>query len=233
MKKSILILFGLITFNLSFGHTCETEEVKCPIDKTTVEFCVTMSMTTFGSYYDFQEQGAIGNHYEELINCCPKCHYSGYISDFDTTFTKERKEEIKQFLSKYDSIKIDEAMECKIAGELKEYLNNSNDDILNYYLIGSYLVRFDSTRISFRKELQYKTKIFLVRAIENNEYNDFSKIATINYLIAEMCRRTGEFKKAVLYYEKAINDPNKKDWVEEVAIRQKNLAIKEDDDNGI
>jgi hypothetical protein len=79
MKKNILIIVALITQHFVSAHTCANETVKCPIDGKKVTFCVTMSMTTFGTYKDFQQHGAVGNHYEELINTCPKCHFSGYI----------------------------------------------------------------------------------------------------------------------------------------------------------
>ncbi|MCI4670510.1 MAG: DUF2225 domain-containing protein [Bacteroidia bacterium] len=233
MKKIIAFIGTLLMTHLIYGHTCSTQEVKCPIDKEKVEFCVTMSMTTFGSYYDFQKKGVIGNHYEELINACPKCHYSGYISDFDTTFNNQRREEIQDFLSQYDNMVIDDSKECLIAGELKDFLNETNDKISNCYLIGSYLVRMDSTSHDLRIDFQNKTKQYLIQALEKNEYEDSSTIATINYLIGEMCRRTGSFEDAVEYFEKAMNDPNKKDWVEEVAIKQKELAIENDDNNEI
>jgi len=58
-------------------------------------------------------------------------------------------------------------------------------------------------------------------------------IANINYLIAEMERRIGNFDEAIKYYDLAINDPNKKDWVESVAKEQKELALKKDDNNKI
>ncbi len=232
--RTILTFIGIIIFaNSIYGHTCSTKKVKCPIDNEKVEFCVTMSMTTFGTLYDFQKQGAIGNHYEELINACPKCHYSGYVSDFDTTFSKQRRKEIKGFLSQYDNMLIDDSKECLIAGELKEFLEETNDEISNCYLIGSYILRTDSTRVDLRIDFQSKTKKYLIQALEKNEYEDSSTIATINYLIGEMCRRTRNFEDAVTYYEKAINDPNKKDWVEEVAIKQKELAIEKNDNNEI
>lgn len=233
MKYVIAAIAFTCLYSPAFSHTCDPEKVKCPLDSTEVEFCVTMSMTTFGSYLDFQKQGAIGNHYEELINSCPKCHYAGFLSDFDTTFTAERSKEIRQFLAKFNNLTIDNALECQIAGELKELLHAENDDVSNCYLIGSYLIRSDSTQIDRRKDLQTKTKTYLLKAIEAGEYKDPGIMATINYLIAEMCRRTGEFEAAVTYFDKAIADPNKKDWIEEIAVQQKELALKRDSNNEI
>jgi len=103
MKKIFLfLLIFTLAQNFAKAHTCENETVKCPIDGNKVTFCVTMSMTTFGSYKDFQKQGAIGNHYEELINSCSKCHYSGYIDDFKLKFNKDEIDRIKSVLNNHN-----------------------------------------------------------------------------------------------------------------------------------
>lgn len=234
MKKLILIVIVfLIGQNFANAHTCENETVQCPIDGKDVTFCVTMSMTTFGSFRDFQKQGAIGEHYEELINTCPKCHFSGYIDDFKEKMIEEDKIKIKEYLTKFDEIKIDDAKQCLIAGEIKKLQKKSNKEIAFCYVTGSYLLRENSKQIEFRKELQLKAKDNLISALDKNEYEDKTVIANINYLVAEMERRIGNFDEAIKYYDLAITDPNKKDWVEEVAKEQKELAIKKDDNNKI
>src|SRR5690606_1230215 len=118
MRKLILTFGFFLVFTLIQAHTCNPQKVECPMDHTKVEFCVTMSMTTFGSYYDFQKTGAVGNHYEELINSCSKCHFSGYLSDFEKEYSPEQKTKIKNFLVEYENVKIDEAKECEIAGNI-------------------------------------------------------------------------------------------------------------------
>ena len=138
VRYYIIFLTLFLTTNL-FSHTCDSQKAKCPICKSKVEFCVTMSMTTTGSYRDFQKQGFVGIHYEELINHCEDCKFSGYKSDFDTSFSKERIIEIKEFLMKYDSLTVDNMTECEIAGDLGVFLKRDNAEISNYYLIGSYL----------------------------------------------------------------------------------------------
>lgn len=232
--KKLFILFGIYFWSLfADAHTCEPQKVKCPMDGTKVEFCVTRSMTVFGSFYDFQKKGAIGNYYEELINSCPKCHFSGYISDFKRKYSKEQKSKILELLKKYDNVKIDDAKECEIAGEIKELLGAPNDKIANCYLIGSYLVRYDTTRTAYRKLLQTKTLTYLKKAIKANEYKDPSVVATVYYLIGEMYRRTSDFKNAILYFELALSNKEKEDWLEKIANKQKELAVKKDDDNTI
>ena len=73
----------------------------------------------------------------------------------------------------------------------------------------------------------------MISALDKNEYEDKSVIANINYLIAEMERRIGNFDEAIKHYDLAINDSNKKDWVEKVAKEQKELAVKKDENNKI
>lgn len=215
------------------AHTCENETVNCPIDNSKVDFCVTASMTTFGSLKDFQKQGAIGSFYKELINSCPKCHFSGYLDDFKIKLSEEEKLNIKNFLQQYEKEKVSDALECKIAGDLKNFLSKSNVQIANCYLIGSYLSKGKEKFLDLRKDLQIKTKTFLILAIDKNEYEKKEVIPNIYYLIAEMNRRTGNFDDAIKYYDLAINDPNKQDWITEVATVQKDLALKKDDNNSI
>lgn len=233
MKKNIFIIIILLVQNLVSAHTCENETVKCPIDGNKVTFCVTMSMTTFGSYKDFQEQGAVGSHYEELINSCPKCHFSGYIDDFKVKLSKEEKNKINEYLAKFNGQKIGEAEQSLIAAGIKEIQKKTNKEIAFCYINGSYLLRESEKQDDLRKELQLKAKDYLILALANNEYKDKTVFANINYLIAEMNRRISNFEEAIKYYDLAINDENKKEWVEEVAKEQKELALKKDSNNKI
>ena len=233
MKKKIFIIIILFVQNIVSAHTCENVTVKCPIDGKKVTFCVTMSMTTFGSYKDFQKQGAVGNHYEELINTCSKCHFSGYVDDFKVKLSNDEKNNINEYLVKFDGQKIGEAEQSIIAAGIKEIQKKTNKEIAFCYINGSYLLRESETQNDLRKELQLKAKENLILALANNEYEDKTVLANINYLIAEMNRRTGNFEEAIKYYDIAINDVNKQDWVEEVAKEQKVLALKKDNNNKI
>lgn len=233
MKRNILIIFILLIQNLVNAHTCENETVKCPIDGKKVTFCVSMSMTTFGSYKDFQKKGAVGSHYEELINTCSKCHFSGYIDDFKVKLSNEEKNNINEYLVKFNGQKIGEAEQSLIAAGIKEIQKKTNKEIAFCYINGSYLLRESEKQNDLRKELQLKAKEHLILALANNEYEDNTVLANINYLIAEMNRRTSNFEEAIKYYDLAINDVNKQDWVEEVAKEQKELALKKDNNNKI
>lgn len=228
--KKILLIFSILISTLVFAHTCENETVKCPIDGQKVNFCVTMSMTTHGSYRDFQKIGAIGSYYEELINTCPKCLFSGYISDFQENYTKEQISILKNYLSSIKKSKKNEVEQCVIAAEIKEILKKKNKEIGFVYLTASYFLRNDQSNDELRINLQEKVKYNLIKALDNKEYES-NYIANIDYLIAEMNRRTKNFQEAIKYYDLAINNKEKQDWVEEVAKEQKLLAEKQDSNN--
>ncbi|GLB47992.1 hypothetical protein Y10_03600 [Neptunitalea sp. Y10] len=222
----------VVLYQVTQAHTCDPRIVRCPIDNKKVEFCVTMSMSTFGSYYDFQKTGAIGNHYEQLINSCPKCHFSGFLSDFEKDYSNAEMHKLTTFLEKYKNIAITDAKECEIAAEIKAFLNEPNDAISNCYLLGSYLVRSETTKTEYRILLQQNTCTYLLKAIDAKEYED-KKVATIYYLIGEMYRRTADFDNAINYYNQAIANENKQEWIEQVANQMKDLALKKDADNNI
>lgn len=238
MKKTTLfkltfLTFGLICSTLLYGHTSYPVKVKCPIDGKKFTIYVTGSYTTFNTLKDFQKQGAIGDLYESMVNSCPKCHYSGYKEDFDTTFSKTIKQEILKILEPFKSSKMTDVIENEIAIKIHEYFKRDNDDIANLYLVASYFLKGDSLQIAKRKELQLNCATFLTKAIDAKEYEKAETYATINYLIGELYRRIGDFETAIKYYDLAINDEKKKDWLIDVATKQKELAIKKDDDNCI
>ncbi|MFG6687757.1 DUF2225 domain-containing protein [Mariniflexile sp. HNIBRBA6329] len=203
------------------------------MDGTTVEFCVTMGSAAFGNYADFQRQEDSDDHYKEEINSCSKCHFSGYLFDFEIEYNEDEKNNIKKLLKRYHDVKVDEVLECQIAAEIKQRLKQNADHIANCYLIGTYIIKGNVKKDKYRKELQNKVRYYLIKAIKNKEYTNQTEIASINYLIGEMYRRTGHFRKAKSYYDIAINNPEKSPWVEEMAVIQKELAMKRNDNNRI
>jgi tetratricopeptide (TPR) repeat protein len=236
MKSNIAIFFFIkvvLLSNLLFGHTSAPVKIKCPIDGEKFTIMVTMSYTTFNTMKDFQKQGAIGDLYESMINSCPKCHYCGYKSDFDTTFNKPTKEEILHILEPFKDIKLNDVLENEIAAKIHLYFKDKNDAIANIYLVASYFLKYDSTQTAKRKELQEECINYLIKAIDNKEYEKKETYATINYLIGELYRRIDNFQNAIKYFDLALNDENKKDWLQEVTKKQKEMAVAKDDKNDI
>ncbi len=231
--KQTFLVVGLLLSSLSYGHTIFPKKVKCPIDGKEFTIYVTGSYISSYTLHDFQKQGHIGNLYEIYVNSCPKCHYCGYRSDFDTTFSKITKHEILKILEPFKRSKMTDVLEHEIAIKIHQYFNRENDDIAKLYLVASYFLKGDSLQIPKRKELQLNCATYLQKAIEAKEYDEAGTYASMNYLIGEMYRRIGEFDKAIQYYDFALNDPNKKDWLIEVATEQTKLAIEKNEDNSI
>jgi len=231
--KNLVLFISATLFSLNvFSHTGYPDTVTCPICSDKVVFHLTASMTTFGSTYDFQKQGAIGYYYEEMINTCRNCYYSGYYSDFDTTFTDALVDSIRVVISPFTGMHIDESMECEIAAEIGKFHMYSNDYLANIYLTSSYFLRNDSLQIDRRKKMQNQTIFYLQEALNADEYTTETN-ATIQYLIGDLYRRQGDFDTAIQFYDLAINAKKKKDWVKGVAQKQKELAETQDADNSI
>lgn len=233
MKKIILFLAFFLTTKLLFAHDCLPQLVKCPIDNTELKFCVYGASAGFGIFTDFQLKVDIDDYYEEQIKSCPKCHFTGFLDDFKIEYSEKEKSEIKGFLAMYNGVNIDDAKECQIAGELKTFLKESNDKIANCFLVGSYVLKMKPKRIEYRKEMQSKAGYFFMKAIAAKEYKNPNELVSINYLIAEMYRRTADFKNAIKYYDKVIKNPKKSPWIEEMVTIQKDLAVKKNDSNRI
>lgn len=233
MKKTVLLLVFFLTTKFLFAHDCHPQSVKCPIDNSEVKFCVYGGSSAFGNYADFQRQEHMDDYYEQLMRSCPKCHYSGYLADFKIEFSDKEKSQIKGFLIKYNGANIDDAKECQIAGELKELRKESNDKIANCFLVGSYILKKKPKSAAYRKVLQSKAGHIFIKAIANREYVNPNELTSINYLIAEMYRRTADFKNAIKYYDIVIKSPKKSPWIEEMVVIQKELAVKKNDVNTI
>lgn len=231
--KRLILFTVLLMVQFIEAHDCHKQLVKCPIDNTEIEFCVITGSIAYGNYTDFQQQVDMDDFYEGQIKSCPKCHFSGYYYDFSAMYDDKEKKEVQELLSKYNNIKIDDAKECEIAADIKVFFKETNDKIANCYLIGSYVLKTKSKKAVYRKELQKKAGYYLIQAVNNQEYADRVEIISINYLIAEMYRRTGDFKNAVKYYDEVLTSKKINAWLEETAPIQKKLAMSKDDNNNI
>jgi len=229
MKKLLILMLVLpITMKL-FGHTCHPDTAICPNCQSKVGFCVTTSMYTSGTNHDFQKFGAIGCHYEELINGCSKCHFSGFRSDFDTIFSQTTKKEIEKVLAPYKNISLDNAIECEIAAEIHKYYKSENQVIANIYLTSTYYLKRASFIIK-RKRLQDSACVYFIKALEKKEF-DIETTPTINYLIGELYRRIGLFDKSIAYFDLANNYSDKEEWLTAWIKEQKELTMNKDDRN--
>ncbi|MFK7048854.1 DUF2225 domain-containing protein [Flavobacterium davisii] len=229
---TLLFLFAL-SQNIANAHFCEDKKVKCPIDSTEVNFCVTISFYASGSYKDLQKTGAMGCHYQQLINNCPKCLYAGYIDDFKKELSTKQKNKILKLLKKYKKQTIGEGQQSIIAANIKKILKEKFNEIAFCYIYGSYLIRDVPNEIELRKKLQTLGKKNLIADLKANEFTNKSKIAVMNYLVAELSRRLNNFDQPLLFYDKAFKDSNKPKWLDSYIIEQKALAQNKDNNNNI
>lgn len=239
MKKSKVRILTLIILLGAFivlkADTYYKQKTKCPYCNK--KFTVTLmgSMSTFGSYKDYQKHGAIGTYYELLIKSCPRCKYSGYYREFDKPrdFTSGLRDSIQSTLDKYKVVKITDNVECEIAADLYKLYGESNDAIANLYLCASYILKFDSIQYDLRKQYQNYTIEYLKLAKGANEYEKDETYAVIDYLIGELYRRVGEFEQSIKYFDMASQNKNRPDWIDEVIMEQKELSKNGDDNNEI
>ncbi len=227
----LVILLGIIPHVRA--HTSYPIVIQCPIDGEKFTVQVTGSYTTFKTLRDFEKRGAVGELYENYVNTCSHCHYSGYVKDFDTTFNDTTKANILKLLEPFKKLKITEVLENEIAIQIHIYLQKSNDDIANLFLISSYLIKHNTFLINERKTIQKLAIAYFIKAIENKEYVKAETYPAIEYLIGDLYRRVGEFESAILYFDWALTNDYKKPWIKTFAEEQRALAVLKNDDNAI
>lgn len=230
----LILVFLIALVSWAFAHTGGVADFKCPVCGTKFKDTVTFSMTTFGSYRDFQKQGAIGTYYTEMIISCPSCHFAGYQGDFDKDVPAEIKEKVKKELKPINPGKaLDNVTECEFAAKIYGWKKAKSSTIANITLVGSYLLRgAKGTENERRMKLQAETCRYLEDALQKGEIEEKQK-AAVQYLIGELYRRQGKFDEAITWFNKSLEQkeiPNGlKDWIKE----QKKLAEKKDDNNDI
>ena len=232
MKRNCLWLLLFFPLGL-IAHTSFPVDIKCPLDGKKFTVRVTGSYTVFKTYMDFQKEGAIGDLYQSMIVSCSKCHFSGYVDDFDTVYSSEIKHDLLEILKPWRRKKIDDISECEIAAEIYSYFKKENRLIANLYLIASYLAK-NKKGSEKRKLRQLNCAVYLERALDSGEYDKKETAYASNYyLIGELYRRLGEFEKAVKYFDIALANEYKAEWLEEAARKQRELALKKDENNDI
>jgi hypothetical protein len=216
------------------AHTSSSEKTTCPIDGKVFEVSVTMSYTTFGSYRDFQKQGAIGSLYEDMVHACPSCHFAGYLDDFKKPVDPKTKAWVLGDLRKlFGTRALTEAEECEAAALRYAFEKAKQESIGNLWLIGSYILRrAPPVLVAKRKDYQRAAAAGFVAALAAGEIGEDSR-GPVRYLVAELARRTGDFKAAIASYDAALAEPKQPSWLKNLCDEQKALAVKGDDNNDV
>ncbi|MBL7471393.1 DUF2225 domain-containing protein [Robertkochia sediminum] len=216
-----------------FAHSCDMETYHCPLDGTEVLFCVTKSMYTEGRQKDMQLYGAIGTYYEELVNSCPTCYFSGYVEDFEKEYTETEKAALRAYLKANAGKPEDEADEYAIHAGIKEFYNDPPQEIADNWLTASYFLKGVKEQQEKRRAMQLKAACFFEQAVSENSCTEPQYCAIYKYLVAEMYRRTDFFEDALVWYEKAKKDSELPEWVRKMNTEQQQLAQNNDDSNDV
>ena len=234
----IIILFPILTK----AHSPSIVEVKCPIDGEATFFIGTGSYCSldtgktieFHAFADLEMHFYGGwNFYKNYISSCPKCHYSGFLDDFKIKLPRKERKFLKSYLKKYQSTEITEELECVIASEIKKQQNKSYREIADCYLVASYLLKYDTKKQKERIEFQEKALSNFQTAFYSGQCTSRYDSAAVNYIIAELLRRTSKFEESNFYYQRAINYSLGKTRISSLAIKQREIALEKNASNRI
>ncbi len=232
LKKLQLVILFLFIVQINKANITKNDTVICPIDGEIVIFKITTGMNTWGTYMDLEKTGTVGDFYSEVINTCPKCHFSGYIENFRKIYKEEVLKYVKDFVLTLKDRPTDEVSQCEMAAEILNIQKADNREIAYAYLLATYRLRTTETHVEKRKDLQRKVIEFYDQAIQLKEFDDNEK-ATFLFLIGDMYRRVGDFEMALKHYDKASAEKKKTKWVKNAIEQMRPLAEKKDDNNKI
>lgn len=223
-KRQMLIAIFLFTSHLSLAYTSYPVEVCCPIDNTPFTIFVSRSYYMRGYLKDFQMVGAVGAYYKNIVHSCPNCHYAGYKSDFDTTFSEHERLEILHILEHYKDYEMTDIQENEVAIAIKIQGKVKHQEIASLYLNSSYLIKDYPWRIQQRKMFQRNAIKYINSALQKKEYSNPSSYANMVYLMGELYRRLGQFKAALNCFDLARMYPNQAPGIKDWICKQRKLA---------
>ncbi len=216
---------------MSNAQSIIPKNLKCPIDGTNFAVKMNGNFATDTTLADLQKKGSIDGMYENMIFGCPKCYYSGYEHDFGLTFSGFARKEIKAIIAPFKTQPLNDLLEVEIAAKIHTYFGHNNDNIAYIYLVGSYIAKNEPYTTEQRKKIQQASIDSYLKAIEKDEYNQVKVKNNVYYLVGELYRRIGDFDKSITYFNIAIQNMEKDDWIYERVQLQKKLAENKDEDN--
>ncbi|MCE1245271.1 MAG: DUF2225 domain-containing protein [Firmicutes bacterium] len=239
MKKQgimvLILLLFVVSVSSGFASTMAQMDFKCPVCGTAFKAYQNMSYTTFGTLRDFQKEGAISGLYENMIISCPNCHFAGFPEDFNKAVDQSIKEKVLSELKTVNPGKpLDDITECEFAAKIYIWKKAKNNQIAHIYLVGSYLLR-NGTGEGQQKRIWFQNQAaaYLEKALAAGELKSADEKGSVNYLIGELCRRTGKFDEALIWFDKAKKIKGIPDGLKKWITEQKTMAEKKDAGNNI
>lgn len=210
-------------------------ELTCPIDGEKVVGWEIVAFATIGVDTDFCYLGASQSYYQKLISTCPSCGYTGYREDFPPHLTKLPEkvvEKIKKKIPKmFDLSKLEPWERYAILAQVYIWRGMPEKEIGNAYLRATYTMRsLTLGRFELRREHELRALAikYLGKAARKAQF-ELSAVSQVKYLIGELYRRNGLFKKAIRNFEDAAKIRNRPEWLDELIIRQTARANAYDD----
>ncbi|MDP8222758.1 MAG: DUF2225 domain-containing protein [Candidatus Lernaella stagnicola] len=211
-------------------------ELISPIDKGPVSGWRIDAFTTAGVDTDFCYLGASKSYYEKLIATDPRTGYTGYPGDFYPNLEKPLAPEVVKNIGKilpkeYNLGKLEPWDRYEILAKIYTWRGMPDKDIANAYLRATYTMRGLSLGENERKRVQKMRKLAIRHFKIAMDKADFklSESPQLKYLIGDLYRRNGQFRKALRYYNDAAKMRNRPEWLEEMIIRQSARAHAYDD----
>lgn len=221
MKRIVLIIgvIFLLTFNVN-ATTWFPAEHTCPVCKHKHEY---QEIGSYGSYiynwpskYQYVYWPLTDN---PSVYCCPKCHFSTYMWDFDS-IPENKVDTLTKFLStvklkkKYkDYLDIPMTTRLEIAENVYKILGQDNEFWCEFYRVKGY--HYDQEKNKEKaKEARLKSLDLARFMLSDSVY--FGQEKEILFIIAAMNNFIGQKDSALIYLDKAslLTYENKK-WKEE------------------
>ncbi len=204
----------------------EKIELTCPVCGAKTEGWKITAFVTAGVDTDFCQLGASETYYQRLVATCPNCGYSGYLDDYPPSLTSLPTKVLDRIRKKlpreYDIHLLEPWDRYAILAEIYIWRDKPAVDIANAYLRATYTMRgLSYGRFDRRQERELRSLAikYLVKAQEQAAFQ-LGEAAQVKYLIGELYRRNGEFRRAIRYFEDAQKIRNRPEWLDEMIIRQ-------------
>ncbi len=207
MKKIILVLAIISLFTITVSATTwYPKKYSCPLCKHKHEY------QTIGSYGGYIYQWPSKYQYvfwpltdSPSVYCCPKCHFSAYIWDFDS-IPKNKVDTLKKFLStvnldgKYENyLDIPITTRLEIAENVYKIIGQDNEFWCQFYRVMGY--HYDEEKNNNKaKESRLKSIEFANLMLLDSVY--FGQEKEILIIIAAMNNFIGQKDSALIYLDK-------------------------------
>jgi len=244
-----LVIFFLLVVNLSFawaqdeaptapGTTpappatgekapAQPVELISPVDGGPVQGWRIEAFSTGGVDTDFCYLNASASYYQRLIATDPRTGYTGYPEDFAPNLREPLSAKViarikKELPKKYDLALLEPWDRYEILAQIYIWRGMPAKDIANAYLRATYTMRgleLSEDQRDRENELRREAIRHLERAMDDAQFT-LPEIPQVKYLIGELYRRSGDFKKALRYFKDAGKLKNRPEWLDEWIIRQ-------------